>query len=142
MKVRKNGTVKLESGEVRIGNFFVKDEGTHIRLQDLNSVFSHRVDKRMPVGIWLANMLEQKSEPGHIESIRTYIAATWSLFSVVPDNDFITEVIRVADECMNRHPDWYGIKADATPEEDAEAIREVREMKQFEEDVKKVAENY
>ena len=141
MKVTKKGTVKLEKGEVRIGNFFVKDEENHIKLQDLNGVFSHRIDKRMVIGIWIANMLELgKEDPAYLDSIKTYIGAMWSIFSVVPDNDFVTEAIKGANECMQRHPEWYGVKLDATPEEDAEALEEVKELTELEEDIRKADE--
>ncbi len=138
MKVTRKGTVKLEKGEVRIGNFFVKDEDNHIKLQDLNGVFSHRVHKNMAIGIWLSNMLQGgQKDPACLNSIKTYIGAMWSMFSVVPDNEFITGGIALANDCMKRHPDWYGVKLDATPEEDAEALEEVKELTELEEDLRK-----
>ena len=141
MKVTKKGTVKLEKGEVRIGNFFVKDEDNHIKLQDLNSVFSHRVSKAMPIGIWLSNVLVAgKKDAKWYDSIKTYIGAMWSMFSVAPDEDFIMDCIRISKECMERHPDWYGVKPDAAPEEDAEALEEVKELTELEEDIRKADE--
>ena len=99
MKVTRKGTVKLEKGEVRIGNFFVKDEDNHIKLQDLNGVFSHRVHKNMAIGIWLSNMLQGgQKDPAYLDSIKTYIGAMWSMFSVVPDNEFITDGIALAND--------------------------------------------
>lgn len=136
MRVSKDGKVKLERGEVRIGNFFIKDEGEdkHIRVVDLNSCFTVRVDKKMPLGIWLDNML-QKGEPGY-ESIKVWVSVMWSLLSVAPDQEFVEEVLDVAKSSMLRHPVWYGIKADATPDDDEEAAKEVEGVLEFESDLK------
>ena len=46
------------------------------------------------------------------------------------------DALEMAHAALERHPDWYGIKKDATPEEDADALKEVQEMKQFEEEVR------
>ena len=133
MKVTKSGKAKLEKGEIRVGNFFIKEEESHIKVQDLNSVFSHRVDKRMPIGIWLSNMLSLGD--GGMTSIKTYIAAMWSLFSVVPDNEFIDDVLKTAHSCLDRHKDWYNVR-ERTEKDDEKAIEEVRGMTEFEEAVK------
>lgn len=143
MKVsKKTGKVKLESCEVRIGNFFVKCEDAHIKLQDLNGVFTHRVNRRMPIGIWLETMWGRalKGDGGAISTLETYIATMWSFFSVAPDDDFITDTLNAAKSALERHPDWYGVKKESTPEEDAEAVKSVEEMKEFEEDMRKLAE--
>lgn len=136
MKLTKQGKIRLEKGEIRIGNFFVRDEGDneHIRLSDLNSCFTLRVWKRMPVGIWLDNML--KSCDGGKDSLKTYIAMMWSVMAVAPDNEFVTDMLKCAESALKRHPDWYGSKDDATQEEDKEAQEEVDGMMSLEEQVK------
>lgn len=137
MKVTKKG-IKLEDGEIRIGNFFIKEEPKteHIKITDLNGVFSFRVWTRIPVGIWLKNMLDMKAE----DTLKTYIATMWSVFSVAPDDEYIKDALTMADSALNRHPDWYGIRADATDEEDADALAEVKEMMEFEEEIKNLEE--
>lgn len=133
----KTGKVKLEPDEIRVGNFFVKREASHIKIQDLNGVFSFRANRRMAVGIWLENMWDAaRTDEGAVNTLKTYIATMWSVYSVVPDNDYVKDALEMAHAALDRHPDWYGIKKDATPEEDAEALKEVQEMKQFEEEVK------
>jgi len=136
MKVTKNGKVKLESGEVRFGNFFVKDEADngHIRVVDLNSCFSVRISKRMPLGIWMDNILKM-GEKGE-ETIKTWIGAMWSVLSMAPDQEYVEALIKAADANLNRHPDWYGGKAGgATEDDDAEALEEVKGMTEFEKEV-------
>lgn len=135
----KTNKVKLEPGERRIGNYFFKKEGEHFKLQDLNSVFSFRAWSRMPIGIWLSNMYKMGSEAD--STIKTYVAVMWSLFSVVPDDQFISELLSSTEAALKRHPDWYGYKLDATEEDDAEALNEVREMKEFEGEIAKISED-
>ena len=138
----KTGTVKLEPDEIRVGNFFVKRERYHIKIQDLNGVFSFRANRRMAVGIWLENMWDAaRTDEGAVNTLKTYIATMWSVYSVVPDNDYVKDALAMAHAALDRHPDWYGIKKDATPEEDADALKEVQEMKQFEEEVKNLPES-
>ena len=126
----------MEKGEIRIGNFFVRDEGDneHIRITDLNSCFTLRVWKRMPIGIWLENML--KSGDGGKDSLKTYIAMMWSVMAVAPDNEFVADMLNGAHSALTRHPDWYGSKEGATPEEDKEAQEEVEGMMALEDEVK------
>lgn len=141
MKIsKKDGTPRLEKGEVRIGNFFVRDEGDneHIRVVDLNSCFTIRVWKRMPLGIWLDNMLK-RGDSAH-ESIKAWVSVMWSVLSVAPDQEFVGNLLEVAKDALERHPDWYGVKSDATPEEDAEAVSDVEGIMEFESDVKEVME--
>lgn len=52
----KDGRVKLEENELRVGNFFVKREKEHLKITDLNGVFSFRAHAKCAVGIWLDNM--------------------------------------------------------------------------------------
>ena len=133
----KTGKVKLEPDEIRVGNFFVKREESHMKVQDLNGVFSFRANRRMPIGIWLENLWDAaRTDEGAVNTLKTYIATMWSVYSVVPDNDYVKDALEMAHAALERHPEWYGIKKDATPEEDAEAIKEVQEMKQFEEEVR------
>lgn len=139
MKVTKEGKVRLEKGEVRLGNFFIRDEGEDkpIKVVDLNGCFSIRVSKRMPLGIWLTNIMEM-GEKGH-ETLRTWIATMWAVLSMVPDQEFVEGLVKTADACLERHPDWYGgRKGEATEEEDAAALEEVKNLNEFEEDVRKI----
>lgn len=139
MKVsKKTGQVRLEQNETRIGNFFVKNEAEAIKIQDLNTLFWLRVSKRMPVGIWLDNMLKLGADGE--TSVKTYIATLWSFFSVVPDMEFVNTAIEQTHACLNRHKDWYGIK-ESTEEGDEKAVEAVKEMKEFEGDLKKAVEN-
>lgn len=110
MKVTKQGKVRLEKGEVRVGNFFIRDEGDnkHIRIADINHYFTLRVWKRMPLGIWLSGMMA-KVDDG-VESLKAFVSMMWSAFAVVPDNDFVNGILGASKEAFARHPEWYGAK--------------------------------
>lgn len=141
MKVSKNGKVKLDKGEIRIGNFFVRDEGDsqHIRIVDLNSCFTIRVWKNMPLGIWLDNMLS-KGESGH-ESIHVWIAVMWSVLSVAPDDEFVRSLHGSAMGNLERHPDWYRAGG-GDEKKDADALEEVKGVMEIEGAVKESMEKH
>ena len=139
MKVsKKTGKVKLDANEVRVGNFFVRRDETEMKLTDLNGVFHHSVNRRMPIGIWLENIWARayNGEEAAINTLKTYVATMWSFFSVAPDDEFIQDTLKAAKDALGRHPNWYGVKPDATDEEDAEAVTQVKEMKDIEEELK------
>jgi hypothetical protein len=138
MKVSKEGKVKLEKGEMRLGNFFIKEEseGQYIRVIDLNSCFSLRMATRMPLGIWFQNIIEM-GEKGH-ETIHTWASTMYALLSVAPDQDFVKALVDAVDANIRRHPDWYGGLVESSEEEDAKAVEELKAIQEFEEDVKKV----
>lgn len=138
MRVTKKGNVKLEQNEVRVGNFFVKCEDDHIKIQDLNGVFSFRANRRMAIGIWLENVWSRamNGDEGGINTLKTYVATMWSVFSVAPDDEYIADALQMAGNAWDRHPEWYGGKREETDAENAEAETEVREMMEFEEEVR------
>lgn len=138
----KTGKVKLEENEIRIGNFFVKKESQHIKLQDLNGVFSFRAHRRMAVGIWLENMWDRAKggDESGLNTLKTFIATMWSVYSVVPDDEYVKDALDMAHAAFDRHPEWYGMKKDATDAEHDAAAAEVREVAEFEGDVRKMDE--
>lgn len=139
MKVLQDGKVRLEKGERRIGNFFIKLEDNHVKIQDLSSMFTHRVSRRLAIGIWLENMMKlgEKGEP----SLKAYFATAWTVFTVVPDDAAIDGFVKLSTEAINRHPEWYGGRVSDKPEADEEALKAVEGVKEFEGDVKKALEN-
>lgn len=126
MKTDSRGKVKLEKGEIRIGNFFFKEEKYHIKIQDISSMITHRVMKTVAVGLWLKNMLE-RGEEGY-ESLSTYAATLFTVSLVAPDQEFVGEALEMANRHMSRHPDWYGFTAAPSESDDAEALNDVKEM--------------
>lgn len=143
MKINKKGLVRLEANEIRIGNFFVKRDSDQMKLTDLNGVFHHSVSRRMPIGIWIENQWVRAyhGDEGAINTLKVYISAMWSFFSVAPDDEYIQDVLTVSKSALERHPEWYGYKPSDDEKENEEAATEVREMKEFEESLKHLDEN-
>lgn len=133
MKI-KDGKIKLEKNDYRVGNFVLSIEPEHVKVQDINRCFTLRFLKRMPVGIWLENLIK-RGDDGK-DSIKTYVAVIWSVLAVAPDNEYMEDLMKAAQDGLARHPDWYGVNENPTDEEDAEAIQEVKEMMEFEEEIK------
>ena len=136
MKV-KNGKIKLEPGEKRIGNFVIKDEKEHMKLFDINQVFTHRARKDVPVGMFLEDAYKTLDDEKVKNGIGNWIAVIFTAFSVVPDMKFLEEVYAASEACMKRQPEAYGLpKQDISDEEDAKVIEEERELSDFEKEVK------
>lgn len=108
----KDGRVKLDALEIRVGKFFVKREEAHMKSTDMNRVFSFRVGLRMPLGAWMERiwLLASKKDGKALNTLNVYLSTMWTLFSVAPDDEFMQDAIRAADSALKRHPDWYGIK--------------------------------
>ena len=140
---KKTGKVRLEANEVRVGNFFVKREENEIKLTDLNGVFHHSVNRRMPIGIWLENIWSRAymGEETALVTLKTYIGTMWSLFSVAPDDEFISGLLEICKSALERHPQWYGVNPDAGEEEDRKAAEEVKEMKEFEKELREAKDD-
>ena len=142
MKIRKDNTFKLGSDEKRVGNFILKKESSHMKLYDINEVFTHRMRRNIPIGMFLEDAWDHLPKDQTVmKGVGNYIAMLWTVFSAVPDVQFLTEVHRAAVDCMERHPEAYGVlDGDVSDERDAEIIREEKELEQFREDVAKTAE--
>lgn len=141
MKVKRDNTIKLDANEKRVGNFVVRDEDTHMKVMDIGQVFTHRADKRTPVGMFLESCYKNlATDESTGKGLANWMAVMFTAFSVVPDVDFLTAVMDASKACMERHPEAYGMpKQDVTDEEDARIIQEEREIAEFEEEVKEKA---
>ena len=133
MKINKDGKIKLEKDEIRVGNFFAKRESGHIRLTDIHGVFSVRFSTRIPAGAWLDALMLGK---GTEESLKAYVATLWSALSVVPDQAFLDSLFRAVKDCLERHRDWYGA-AEGGDAEDAKALAQVEEFMAAKEDMER-----
>ena len=142
MKVTKDNRLKLDSNERRIGNFVIRDEESHMKVMDINQIFTHRASKRTPVGAFLKGSYDAlaKDEITGI-GLKNWLSAIFTVFSVVPDKEFLENVVEQSKACMLRHPDAYGLTPDGTDAEHDEAAKEVKEMVEFEEEVKNIEEN-
>ena len=108
----RDGRVKLEDNELRVGDFFVKREREHIKITDLNGVFSFRSHAKSAVGRWLDGMWERarKDDKSASRTLHTYIATMWSFHSVAPDDEYVKDALVATQNALDRHPEWYGVK--------------------------------
>lgn len=140
MKIRRDNTIKLDANEKRVGNFVVRLEKEHVKVSDINNVFSHRANVTTPVGQFIAGCyaaLETDESTG--KGLANWLAVIFTAFSVVPDIQFLEEVMKASTDCMERHPEAYGLpKQDVSDEKDAEIIQEERELTEFEDEVRQM----
>ena len=123
MKVGNDGKLRLHRGERRIGNFVYKNEAEHIKITDINSNLSHRISKTLNVG----RMLEIAFKERHEQYLGNYAAMVWLFSNIVTDEQFFLDIDKACMACVGRHKEFYGIKEDITPAEDAEILEEARE---------------
>lgn len=140
MRILKDNKLRLDKNERRIGNFVIKNEKSHVKVMDINQVFTHRADKRVPIGMFLAQCyeaLEKDESTGR--GLGNWLAVIFTAFSVVPDVEWLNAVMSASEACMKRHPEAYGMpKDEPTQEEDERAAAEVKEMTELEEKVKQM----
>lgn len=140
MRILKDNKLRLDKNERRIGNFVIRNEENHVKVMDINQVFTHRADKRVPVGMFLAQCyeaLEKDESTGR--GLGNWLAVIFTAFSVVPDVQWLEEVMKASTDCMTRHPEAYGATpGEGSDAENEQAAQEVREMTEFEDEIKNV----
>lgn len=138
MRILKDNKLRLDKNERRIGNFVIRNEENYVKVMDINQVFTHRAEKRVPVGMFLAqcyDALERDESTGR--GLGNWLAVIFTAFSVVPDAQWLEEVMKASADCMERHPEAYGMPATAgTDAENEQVEAEMKEMAEFEEVVK------
>ena len=125
MKTKK-GRVRLQAGDVRVGNFVYHAERGHYKLTDINGVFSVRVSGYTPVGMMMRAALDDPA--GNEVFLHNYAAVIYNALSCVPDMEFLGAVNGAAVADVGRHRDMYGVEADVSEEADAGILQEEREL--------------
>ena len=133
MKVGKDGKLKLSKDERQFGNFIIKNEAEYVKITDINGNMSHRLSKNLNMGQMLAIAIKDKQTAW----LENYSALVWLFSNIVTDEQFFLDINKACGECVNRHPELYGIKTDVTAEEDAEMLKETKETQEFIEELKK-----
>lgn len=138
MKVNADNTLKLAKNERRIGNFVIKNEENHVKVMDINSIFTHRAAKTTPIGQYLAICYEAlvKGESDGL-GLKNWMTVIFTAFSTIPDQEFLEHVFEECRACMERHPEVYGVpKEPVSDEEDQRIIEDEKGLKEFEEEVR------
>ena len=141
MKVR-NGKAVCEKGEVRVGNFFVKVEGSGmVKITEMSSLMVHRVSTDLPIGALLASAVEEGSE----EYLHVYCAMMWLCSTVVPivrtgadgeEYNFWEEIFGVLSRAADQEREVYGVKDAPSEEEEKETIEGLKDAVELEEEIK------
>lgn len=139
MKIR-NGKVKLDSNEKRVGNFIIKSDSECVKIFDLNKRFIYSASKETPIGMFLSQSYDDFKDEQTSKGIGNYIAVIWAFFAAVPDVQFLEEVYKSAVGCIERHPEAYGVIADDSDEAHQAALDDVKDMKELEEEMKHLNE--
>lgn len=141
MKI-KNGKIRLDEHEKRIGNFVVRLDADYVKIRDIGGVFIFSASTKCAIGMFLKGAWEDFKDEQTSKGIGNYIAVLWSVFSAVPDVDFLTDAYKAAEDCIRRHPEAYGYTTkDISDKEDAEIIEGMKEMMEFEKEVNNLPES-
>lgn len=133
MKVA-NGKLKLEERDRRVGNFVVTSETNHYKIQDINTVQSHRFAKTSLIGQAMTVMMRGENE----KFLASWINIMMLVYSVVPDVEFLTEIMDAANRCIERHREgFYG--PEVSDEEDKKILEEQKKLHEDYENAKKDA---
>ena len=134
MKVKK-GNVKLQRGDVRVGNFIFHSERDHYKLTDINGVFSLRVSGYTTIGVMMRAALDDPK--GNETFLHNYAAVMYNALSSVPDMEFLATVNDAAVASVDRHKGMYGIEDGISENADAQILQEEKELEETMEDARK-----
>lgn len=147
MKIRKGKPV-CESGEVRVGNFFVKVESCGmVKVSDLSGLLVHRVGADLPVGVLLSDAVEgaRRGEQKASDFLHLYASVVYLFSTVVPivekgdgGFNFWSEAHAFLQRAADASKALYGVKDDPTPEEDGEELEKVKDAAALEEEIKQM----
>lgn len=133
-----NGKVKLENNDHKVGNFVFTMEKGHVKVQDINTTFSHRVTLASAKGAMLATLIKEEMDV----ALQNYAIVMYNVLGVVPDMQFLSDVNKLTVECSERHKDVYGIGEPLSDEEDKKVLEDTKEFMEAAETVKKNIEEY
>lgn len=144
MKVTRKGVIKLGPYDVRVGNFVYSVEDRHVKIQDIGGQMTHRVSTDLLIGQFLLAAMKDRDSAGVF--LQNYAVMLWNVSCIVPVYESNGEVVvsefmqgldsacAAGYEKMKR---LYNLKDDITPEEDAKILRDVREVEEAKDEVRK-----
>ena len=131
MKVSKEGKVIVTGADRRVGNFVWSNYSESIAFTDINRTIQTKISKRTLVGQMIERAIKDKNDT----FLHNYAGVLYYLNGLAPDKEFIEEAFKAAQACLERHPELYG-KKEVSDEEDAKIVEEVKEITEFEEEVR------
>lgn len=101
MKIRKDGTLALQKGERRAGNFVVALQETHVRVTAVSGVFSMRIARHIQMGAMLAEAYASSDE----KTLHLLCAWLFKVGCIVSDTQAmaaVTEIYNIMPARMQR----------------------------------------
>lgn len=141
MKI-KNGKVKLEPGDVRVGNFVYSRVGERIMLSDIGGIFTMGLDKDATfAGQMLFEIygMAKDGDKGSLHYLATYAAVMMNVCSVVPvekpEFSWFGRINEVCEEGYGYMKDLYNLKDDISDDEDRKILNEVKDIEKVKDEL-------
>ena len=128
---------KINKGDRRVGNFVYHLEKNAVKVSDINGIVSHRISTFTPKGQFVAMAVEQKDKE---DWLMAYAVTVFNVLCAVPDATYMEELNKSAKECVERHPDIYGVKPNIDESEDDKILENEKEVHEAVETLKEDAE--
>lgn len=116
---------KINKGDRRVGNFVYHLEKNAVKVSDINGIVSHRISTFTPKGQFVAMAVEQKDKE---DWLMAYAVTAFNVLSCVPDATFMEELNKSAKDCLERHPDIYGVKPGIDKADDDKILENEKEV--------------
>lgn len=114
---------KINKSDKRIGNFVYHPENDAVKLSDISGLITHRVSTLIPKGQFIAGAIENDYD----KWLEAYAVVMFNVLSCVPDEQFLNELNNAAVNCVERHPQLYGLKKDIDKAEDDAILKDQKE---------------
>lgn len=118
--------MKLGKGDKRVGNFIYHLESDHIKISDINGVITHRHSLFTSNGMGLETIFKDDN----VQAMENYAVVMFNVIGCFPDGEFLAAINKAAVECIQRHPEIYGVDPEISEEKDAEILKEEKELKE------------
>lgn len=136
MKIKK-GKVKLESGDIRVGNFVFHPEKHHVKMCDVNDTISFRISVFTTNG----RMLKMAMDGKKLDALQNYAIVMYNALGVAFDNTLLEDLNNAAISCMERHKDLYGIEDKPSDEKNEKDLGAVKDDMEVREEIKEKLNN-
>ena len=131
---KKDGKVVLGKNDTRIGNFVITKEEHHYKMQDVAGFWSFRVGRFLGT----FTLIDECVKNRNIAYLEAMCKMFYAITTTPPDTDMFADMLNAYNNLLDRMR-----QAMPTPseEEDAKALKEVEELYNSKEAIKKVIED-
>lgn len=116
MRIDKNGNIRLDKRDRRVGNFVFTEEGEYIRIQDISRFMILRVRKGTNS---YANLLHEALSEHHDVALGILASFSYLVNTSMLDPKCIGEICDSIEACIGRHAEAFGSHELSDEEHDA-----------------------